>query len=114
MGTTEARRDREAEEALFSFYCASLTCFTRFQSLLLLAYVTCCGRRTEAHDLRRQGKTPAQIAGRLCVSTETVTRWLWDGPPKVPTWAQRALRELDEYQAEEVVDELAARWQDAC
>lgn len=113
MSTTSAHRDREADEALFSFYCAALSRFTRFQALLLLAYVTYCGQRAEANALRRRGKSASQIARELYVSSETVSRWLWDGPPRVPSWARRALRELDEYRAEEVVEELTCPWRAA-
>lgn len=114
MGSTQARRDREVDEALFSFYCASLACYSRFQSLLLLAYVTFCGKRTEAHALRREGKTVSQIARAFSVSNETVSRWLRDGPPRVPSWARRALQELDEYRIEDVADELTDPWRAAC
>lgn len=114
MGTTSRLRDREVDEALFSFYCSSLTRYSRFQSLLLLAYVTYCGKRTEAHALRREGKTVSQIARTLGVSNETASRWLWDGPPRVPSWAKRALRELDDYQISDVADELSDPWRAAC
>ena len=107
-------REREAEEALYSFYVSSLSCYSRFQALLLLAYVTYCGRRTEAHKLRREGKSETQIARALMVSPQTVSRWLWDGPPRVPTWARRALRELSDYRAEDVAEELSIPWQAAC
>ena len=107
-------REREAEEALYSFYVSSLSCFSRFQALLLLAYVAYCGRRSEAHELKRAGKSEAQIARALRVSPQTVERWLWDGPPRVPTWARRALRELDEYRVEDVAEELSTPWRAAC
>lgn len=114
MGSTQARRDREVDEALFSFYVAALSCYTRFQALLLLAYLTCCGKRAEAHALKRSGKTVSQIARAFGVSDATAARWLWDGPPHVPSWARRALRELDEYRLEEVAEELAEPWRAAC
>lgn len=114
MAGAKQAREREAEKALFSFYVSSLSCFGRFEALLLLAYVTCCSRKAEAYALRRAGKSPTQIARALSVSPETVSRWLWDGPPRVPSWARRALRELDEYGEEDVVEALSVPWANAC
>lgn len=114
MGRWSEAREDEAGEALFSFYCASLTCYSRFQSLILLAYVTCCGRRHEAHLLYRRGKTVNQVAEHLGISPQTATRWLSEPLPTVPTWARRALRELDEYGEEDVTEALYEPWCAAC
>ena len=100
----------EADQALFAFYCSSLCTFSRFESLLLLAYVTHCGRRHDAHELARDGKSHNTIAERLGISPQTAARWLREPLPTVPVWARAALRELDEYQIEEVAEALCRPW----
>jgi hypothetical protein len=114
MGGWSQSREDEAGEALFAFYCASLSFYSRFQSLILLAYVTCCGRRHEAHALYRGGKSVYQVADALGISPQTATRWLSQPLPRVPSWARRALEELEEYGAEDVVEALSEPWGIAC
>ena len=114
MAGSSQYMESEAGEALFAFYCASLAYYTRFQSLILLAYVTCCGRRHEAHQLYRSGRTLREVAEILGVSPMTATRWVREPLPTVPSWARRALRELEEYGEEDVTEALCLPWAAAC
>ena len=108
------RREREAEEALFSFYASALALYGRLEALLLLAHVTRCSRRREACAMARRGASHTCISRTLGISKSTVSRWLWDGPPRVPSWARSALSELDEYPVSDVRDALYDRWARAC
>jgi hypothetical protein len=107
------RSETEAEEALFAFYCSSLCTYSRFEALLLLAYVTHCGRRHEAHELARAGHSANTVAERLGISPQTAARWMREPLPSVPRWARSALSELDEYQVDDVLDALGRPWRAA-
>lgn len=107
-------RDREAGEALFSFYVSALSYYGRFQALLLLAYVTYCGRRHEAHALRNKGRRLQEIANALEVSVGTAHALVHEPLPTVPAWAECLLGELREYSEEDVVLELSGSWAVAC
>lgn len=109
-----ATSEHEAEEALFSFYVSALSYYGRFHALLLLAYVTYCGRRHEAHALRARGKRLADIAHALEVSIGTAHSLVHEPLPTVPPWADCLLSELRQYSEEDVVAELSGAWAVAC